>query len=93
MKNTLIFLLVLIVLLSSPYNIVLGEELHIQIEKTDIMLPMVPVEFDSLLSMEVVDSYDRNGTVNGIIVFVFENHLNKCNIDRKDQTIDISDFV
>ncbi len=67
--------------------------IHVQVEQTDIMLPIVPTQFDSLVSVDVTKGYSVNGVHDSWIVYIFENPLNKCNIDRSGKFIDIGDLV
>ena len=84
-----VLLILLLICLSAK-----AENLHIEYGVTNyISLPIVPMEFDSLLSLDIQKSYDRNGTVDGLILFIFENPLLKYDVDRKDKFADISDLI
>ena len=72
---------------------IVAQEHHYVVETSDSLYGEISLDLDSLVSFETITAYDRNGTECGLITFMWEKPMNKCNIDRSDQIIDISDLI
>ena len=66
---------------------------HYVVETSDSLYGEISSDLDSLVSFETIKGYDRNGTHDSFIHFMFEDPMNKGNIDRASKAIDIADLV